>query len=240
MDSSSVDEESTQIVSSTAAPADSAGPLPVQGPVEVPLDPALFGVAPVAAAPRNYLALLGVILAVPLWPVGLVLSALGLFNAVARRTGKVMAIIGLVLSVVTGGAIVAALTSATSTVAASTALDPGCISIEANLATELATLKTDTATLEANENSASSSNSSIGTVNADLSAIQADLTTAIGGATHADVKSDLNTMTTQVQAVGTSLTGIQGHSTSSEGAAAAALTTLQSTDANLDARCATY
>jgi hypothetical protein len=251
MDSGSTSEENTRFVSDAAAPAEWSAPLPGLALLETaPVDPALYGVAPTAAygygvaptvpARRNLAALLGLILAVPLWPVGLVLSAFGLFNAFTRRTGKVVAIIGLVLSTVTGGAIVALVVTATSTVNASTALDPGCASVETSLATDLSTLQTDAATLESNENSASSSSTSIDTVNGDLRKIQADLTIASSDATHAAVQTDLSAVNTQLQTVMTGLTGIQSHSTSSEGAAAAALTTLKSADANLDALCATY
>ena len=228
------------------APFDPASPGPAPfDPASsgaAPYDPALFGIAPppAPAAPRNLPALLGVILAVPLWPVGLVLSTIGLFNAYTRRTGKVLAIIGLVLSIVVGGAIIAALSSATSTVSASTALDPGCASVEASLPADLTTLKTDAAGLVTDENSASSSNTAIDTVKTDLGAIQGDVETASGVATHTDVTNDLNAVNTQVQSVITALTAIEGHSTSSDGTAAAALTTLQSTDANLDSLCAAY
>jgi hypothetical protein len=174
------------------------------------------------------------------WPVGLILSALGLFNAVSRRTGKVIAIIGVVLSVVTGGAVIAGLSAATSTVAASTALDAGCISVDSSLATDLASLKTDAAALESEKDSASTSSNAIGIVNTDLSAIEGDLATASGKATHDNVKNDLDSMNTQVQVVGKALTAILAHSTSSDGAASAALTTLQSTDTDLNALCASY
>jgi hypothetical protein len=190
--------------------------------------------------PRNRLALLGVILAVPFWPAGLVLSTLGLFNAIKRRTGKIMAVIGLVLSILMGGAVVAELAVATSAVASSTALDPGCAAIESDLSIDMETLKSDTASLAADEDSATSSSASIVTLNSDLSAIQGDVTVASGDATNADVKSDLDTMDAQIQSVGTALDDVQNHSTSSEGAAAAALTTLQSADAHLDALCASY
>lgn len=263
MDSVSSDNESTQVVGEGTAPTEPFAPPPAAVPPAPPYDGAtpdiapmtpaspypaspydggMPGVVPVAPAPRqrNLLALLGVIFAVPVWPVGLVLSTLGLFNAVSRRTGKVLAIIGLALSVVTGGAIVAELTAATSTVSSSTALDPACAYIESNLATQMATLKTDTATLVSDEDSATSSNTAIDTVHTDVIAIESDLSTASSDAKHADVKNDLNTMNAQIQPVGTALTDIQSHSTSSEGAAAAALTTLQTADTNLDALCATY
>ncbi len=249
----------------TTAPAgwdaQAAGPAPLEAPLN-PAAPAApvgwgaqpagpapyyaappFGVEPVEPVPaksRNVLALLGLILAVPVWPAGLILSALGLFTAVSRRTGKVMAIIGLVLSVVTGGAIIAGLAAATSAVAASTALDPGCTSVDSSLATDLASLKTDATALESEKDSASTSSNSIGIVNTDLSAIEGDLATASGKATHATVKSDLDSMNTQVQVVGKALTAIVAHSTSSDGAASAALTTLQGKDADLDALCAAY
>jgi hypothetical protein len=186
------------------------------------------------------LALLGLILAVPVWPVGLVLSALGLFAALTRRTGKILAIIGLVLSIATGGAAIALLANATSTVQASTALDPGCADIETSLGDELATLKSDASTLESNENSATTANNSIGIVAGDLATIETELTTASTEATHDDVKTDLGTMSTKVQAVQTALNDIEGHSTNSEGAAAAALATLQSTETNLDGLCSSY
>lgn len=250
MDSGSTGDETTQTISSAQAPAEASEGLPGLAPPETPETPVDLvpteevapgeEAAPSIARPRNLLALLGVILAVPVWPAGLVLSALGLFTAVTRRTGKVVALVGLALSVATGGAIVAVLADATSTVAASAALDPGCTGIEAKLSTDLATLKSDTATLQSDEDDAVSSSGSIEAVTTDLSGIESDLTAAGTDATHAEVKSDLSTMNTQVQAVGTELTGIQNHSTSSEGAAAAALTTLQGTDAKLDALCGTY
>jgi len=219
-----------------------AAPYP-QYAAAVPFD-AGYGeaVAPGAPAPgrRNVLALLGLILAVPVWPAGLVLSTLELLNAFTRRTGKVVAVIGLVLSAVVGGAVIAELAQATSTVSASTALDEGCENIEAKLPADLATLKADTATLTSNKDSASSSNSSIETVSGDVGAIGTDLTSASGQATHADVVSDLNKMNAQLQAFSTTLSDIQNHSTSSEGATAAALTTLSSTDADLDALCSSY
>lgn len=230
MDSDSADEESTRIVDGPA-PAETTAPF---------ADPVRFEAAPAPAAARNPQALWGVILAVPLWPAGLVLSALGLFNAVNRRTGKALAVTGLILSAAVGVAIVAALADATSTVAASTALDPGCASIEANLSAHLATLKADAATLESDGGNAGSSAGSIDTVDVDLGSVESDLTTAGGDATHARVKSDLTTMNTQVQAVAGALAGIKGHSTGSEGAAAAALATLQSTGADLDTLCAAY
>jgi hypothetical protein len=152
----------------------------------------------------------------------------------------VLAIIGLVLSIVTGGVVVAALAAATSVVSSSTALDPGCISIEGSLNSELAMLKSDVSAVEADEDSASSSRTAIATAGTDLSAIEGDLYAASGAATHDDVKSDLNTMNTQVRSVGDALTAVESHSTSSDGTAAAALSTLQGTDANLDALCAAY
>lgn len=222
-----------------AAPADGA-PAAFFDPAQY--DPALYAAAPPPAPPRrrNILALLGLILAVPVWPVGLILSTLGLFAALNRRTGKAMAIIGLVLSIAAGGAGIALLAGAASTVNASTALDPGCADIETSLGDELATLKSDASTLESNENSATTANNSIGIVTSDLSTIETELTTASTDATHDDVKNDLGLMSTKVQAVQSALSSIQNHSTSSEGAAAAAMTTLQSTETNLDGLCSSY
>lgn len=206
-----------------------------------PFDPAYAMAAPPSApAKRNLMALLGVILAIPVWPVGLVLSTLGLLSAFTRKTGKVLAIVGLVLSVLTGGAVIAELAQATSTVSASTALDAGCKNFEAKLPADLATLKADTATLTSNIDSAATSNSSIQTISGDLTAIGSDLNNAAGEATHADVKSDLNKMITQLQSVSAMLSAIQNHSTSSEGAAAAALTTLAGTDTEIDSLCSSY
>lgn len=227
------------------APASQPAPFAAPEPVSAPFEASLYGMPPYGAEaavskPRNMLALLGLIFAIPVWPAGLVLSALGLFKAVSRRTGKAVAVVGLVLSIATGGVLIAGLAAASSTVAASTALDPGCASIEAHLASDITTLQTDTAGMQSDKDSASSSNGSIGTVNTDLSAIQAELTAASGVATHSDVKSDLNDMQTQVGEVGKALIAVQAHSRSSDGAAAAALTTLQSTDADLGALCAAY
>lgn len=221
-------------------------PSPLDAAVfQAPFDPLQAGDAPAAsAAPAsarvNLLALLGVIFALPVWPVGLVLSTLGLLKAYSRRTGKVLAVIGLVLSLVSGGAVIALLSSAKSTVASSTALDPACISIEGKLTGDLATLKADAVTLSSNEDSAASSTSSMEIVGADLTQIQNDLDSAGDHATHAAVKTDLNSMVTQVEAVGSSLTAIESHATSSEGSAAAAMATLQHTDTDLDALCGTY
>jgi hypothetical protein len=199
-----------------------------------------YGAETAVSKPRNILALLGLIFAIPVWPAGLVLSTLGLFKAVSRRTGKLVAVIGLVLSVATGGALIAGLAAASSAVAASTALDPGCVSVESHLTADITTLQTDAATLQSDKDSASSSNDSITTVSTDLSTIEGDLATAGGVATHDDVKTDLADMQAQVQAVGKALTAVQSHSKSSDGAAAAALTTLRSTDADLGALCAAY
>lgn len=239
MDDSSTDGETIQTVDGAVASAD-AEEGPRQVPLEAPIDTVLIDAAPVPARPGNRLALLGLILAVPVWPAGLVLSALGLYRAVTRGAGKVMAVIGVILSIVTGGAIVAVVANATSTVAASTALDPGCTGIETQLRTDLATLKSDAATVQADQDDAVTSAGSINAVAADLTKIQSDLSGAGKNATHAAVSSELDTMNTQVQAVGTELSGIESHSTSSEGAAAAALTKLADADATLDALCATY
>jgi hypothetical protein len=245
MDGISGNGEDTQVITEGTTPTESfAPPSALLPPALVPPAPTYDGAMPqvMAAprAPRNSLALLGVILAVPFWPAGLVLSTFGLFNAVSRRTGKVMAVIGLTLSVVTGGAVIAALALANSAVSSSTALDPGCAAIESSLPGDMATLKTDTAGLSSVQDSAAGSTTSVDTVHTDLDSIESDVTTASGDATHAVVKNDLDAMNSQIQSVGTALTDVESHSTSSEGAAAAALTTLQTTDTHLDAVCATY
>ncbi|WP_034263351.1 hypothetical protein [Actinospica robiniae] len=206
----------------------------------MPFDPALAGALPPAPKQRNVLAVLGVIFAVLIWPVGLILSTLGLLKAYSRKTGKVLSIIGLVVSVIVGGGVIALVSQATSTVSSSTALDEGCKSVESKLPADLATLKADTATLTSNKDSASSSNSSITTVSSDIAAIGTDLTEASGRATHAPVKGDLDKMNSQLQALSTALDNIQNHSTASEGAAAAALTTLSGTGKDLDALCSSY
>lgn len=270
MDSGSAGSEDTHIISTDAAaetiavPSQQAAPAaPLEGaptevvaPAEATVAVSATEVAPPAAGPldsengaavpqsapvkRNLMALLGVILAIPVWPAGLVLSTLGLLNASARKTGKILSIVGLVLSVLTGAAVIAELAQATSTVSDSTALDAGCKNVEAKLPADLATLKADTTTLTSNIDSATSSDNSIETVSGDLAAIQTDLTDAAGKATHPDVKSDLNTMNTQLQAIAAMLSDIQKHSASSEGAAAAALTTLTGTDSHIDSLCSSY
>ena len=260
MDNDSVDDERTQVAGVAVASVEdepfetvviaeaTAGPIapaadaaPFEAPFQAPLpDPAQSGFAPAPATRRNIPALLGLIFAVLFWPAGLVLSALGLFKAISRRTGKVIAVIGLVVSALLGVVTIAEVAHATSTVEASTALDPGCASIEGAMGAELATLKADAATLESSKDSALSSSTAIEAVGTDLDSIQTDLTTAGDKATHSAVKDDLNTMNVQLQAIVGSLTDVKNHSKGSAGVVVTALATLQSTDAHLDTLCASY
>lgn len=258
MDHESADSVSTQVVETAQEPApqpapevqptvvvETAAPVAEAAFVAPPVDPGLFTpsfepVAPVEKKRLNVTALIGLILAVPLWPVGLILSTIGLFLAVGRKGGKVLAIIGIVLSILTGGALIGVMAAATTVVSSSTALDPGCASVEGSLTAELASLKSDVESVQSDQDSAAASTTAIEAARNDLSAVEGDLLAASSVAKHDDVRADLVSMNTQVLAVDAALHDIGEHTTNGDGAAAAALTTLQDTDVDLAALCGSY
>ena len=95
----------------------------------------------------NVVALVGLVLAVLAWPVGLVLSVIGLVrSSKLGGAGRTVAIVGLCVSVLVGAGSIAFIA-----LNQHAAVDPGCVSAEAGVKAFRSTVLTDQAAIQKDE-----------------------------------------------------------------------------------------
>ena len=151
----------------------------------------------------NGLAIAGLILAILVWPVGLILSIIALVKSKGLGgAGKTPAIIGLIISLILGAGTVALVAVA----AKSTAADPGCISAESSINDLTPKLTADESKLSADSGNSTATQADLTTLIADMQSVKTDLDNAEGLATHDSVKAAIGKMDTDL---GTFLTGMQ-------------------------------
>ena len=152
----------------------------------------------------NGFAVAGVCLSIlPL--LGLIFSIIGLVKSGARGgAGKVLSIIGIVLSLVFAGVGFAI----SSSISGSTAADPGCIAAESNSRALMSKMTADDNSITKDTNNQTAEKADLAKLDRDLQAFETDLNSAAAKATHPSVKakvgkmsSDLNGMLTALKAV---------------------------------------
>lgn len=181
------------------------GQPPQYSPAEGPGGP--YGQYPPSGPQQrsNGFAVAGIVLAILLWPLGLVFAIIGLVKSRSRAgAGKVLSIVSIVVAVVVG----AASTSLIAVVGNSPAADPGCISAENAFQSILNKLSSDESAMSAGTNNPALEKAAIGKFTADAQTLVTKLNAAEAEATHQSVRNaigkasgDLSTMLTALRAV---------------------------------------
>lgn len=189
--------------------------------------------------PSKRLVFAGLVLAVLIWPAGLVLSVIGLVTSRGRGgPGRMFAIFGLVVSlvfaVITGVVVDKVLTS--------TAADPGCAAVESpTVSSDLAKLVHDDNILDQDENAATANQATItAAVSAyisDLKTYQGELDHAVAVSVHASVKNAISTMDQNVGVVLAGYQALQANDSSQGTQAMAASARLPANASAIDNLC---
>ena len=153
----------------------------------------------------NGFAVTGIVLAILVWPLGLVFSIIGLVKSKARAgAGQVLSIVGILLAVAVGFVTIGFVVIASR----STALDPGCISAENDFRATMSKFTADDDAISRDQASTSAERADIQHFITDAQMLQSQLNTADAQAQHQSVKarigaigSDLGTMTSGLQAL---------------------------------------
>jgi hypothetical protein len=153
----------------------------------------------------NGFAIAGIILAILLWPLGLVFAIIGLVKSRARAgAGKVLSIVAIVVAAVVGAATI----SFVAIVGNSTAADPGCISAENAFQSMTNKISSDDSAMSADANNRAKEKADIKGFITDVQTLVTKLNAAEAEATHQSVRStvgkassDMSTMLSALQAV---------------------------------------
>jgi hypothetical protein len=153
----------------------------------------------------NPFAIAGIILAILVWPLGLVFAIIGLVKSGARAgAGKVLSIVSIAVAVVVGAASIAIVAN----IANSTGADPGCRSAENAFASMMNKISSDDSAMSADANNPTKEKADIKGFTTDVQTLVTKLNAADAQATHQSVKnavgkasSDMSTMLSALQAV---------------------------------------
>ena len=153
----------------------------------------------------NGFAVAAIILAILLWPLGLIFSIIGLVKSRSRAgAGKVLSIVALVVSIIVGAL---SITGAV-LISKSTAADPGCISAELEAHQVVSKMQSDTQAMTRDKNNSTAEKADLAKFTGDLQSFVTQLNAAKAEAVHQSVKdrigkmsSDLNGMATAMRAL---------------------------------------
>lgn len=189
-----------------------------------------------AKPPRsNVVAIVGLVLAVLAWPVGLVLSVIGLIRSGRLAgEGRVVSIVGLCLSVVIGAGSITLVT-----LLQDKAVDPGCVSAEAGVKAFRGSVATDQAAIqqdEAAQNQQLVDNDISGLIN-DMISDEKLVAKSTPQARTAVLRNATGTMDTNLLAVITGYQALQKGDTSQTQQASLAATAVMDDAAQIDGLC---
>jgi vacuolar-type H+-ATPase subunit H len=159
----------------------------------------------------NGFAIAGIILAILLWPLGLIFAIIGLVKSRARAgAGKVLSIVAIVVGVVVGAVSISLVAIAGN----STAADPGCISAENSFQSMMNKISSDDSAMSADANNPAKERADIKGFTTDAQTLVAKLNAAEAEATHQSVKSAVGKASSDMSAMLSALQAVENGHTS--------------------------
>lgn len=210
-----------------------------------PYDQAPFGQQPPYGQPpygqpvnrRNGFAVAGIVLAILIWPLGLIFSILGLVKSKARAgAGRVLSIIGIIVALLVGAGSIGVVVVA----ARSPAADPGCLSAESDARALTGTITADDNAINRDQGNASAEKTDINRFITDMQTLQSQLNAARAEAHHQSVQAKIGAMSADLGIVVSDLQAVQRGDTSKVSQLDAAAGRLQGDGSAIDSICSTF
>jgi hypothetical protein len=176
------------------------------------------------------------VLAILIWPLGLIFSIVGLVKSKARAgAGRVLSIVGIVLALLVGAASVGLVVVA----AKSPAADPGCISAERAAHSLTGQITADDKAISRDSGNASAQRADIQRFINDMQTLQSELNAAQAESQHASVRAKIGVMSADLGIVVSDLKAVEGGDTSKVAQLDAAAGRLQADGSAIDSICST-
>jgi hypothetical protein len=191
---------------------------------------------PPATPPKqgNGFAVAGIVLAILVWPLGLIFSIIGLVKSKARYgAGKVLSIVGIVISLIVGATIIAFVAVA----ANSPAADPGCISAESDFNAMLSTFNADDNALSRDVKNKTAERADIRKFITDTQTLHSELAAAQAEARHQSVAAKIGAMNSDLATVSSGLQAVERGNANQVNQMTAAANKLQSDGTAVDSLC---
>jgi len=183
---------------------------------------------------RNGFAVAGIVLAILIWPLGLVFSIIGLAKSKARAgVGRALSIVGIVISLIIGAASIGLVVVA----ARSPAADPGCLAAENDARALTGKITADDNAISRDQGNASAEKADINRFITDMQTLQSELNAAKAEAHHQSVQAKIGAMSTDLGIVVSDLQAIQRGDTSKVSQLDAAAGRLQGDGSAIDSIC---
>jgi hypothetical protein len=188
----------------------------------------------------NGFAVAGIILAIPASLLGLIFSIIGLAKSNARAgAGKTLSIVGIVLSLVAGTAATVVVVRVVTSVAHSTAADPGCISAELDATRMDSTLSADDSAIIRDETNPSAVLADLHKFQTDMQSLEGQLASAERLAQHQVVRTRIAALNSDISSLNASLQAIENGDTSQASQIETIAIKLETDGRALDTTCST-
>ena len=183
---------------------------------------------------RNGFAVAGIVLAILVWPLGLIFSVLGLVKSKARAGGgRVLSIVGIIVALLVGAGSIGVVVVA----ARSPAADPGCIAAENDARALTSKITADDNAISRDQGNASAERTDIHRFITDMQTLQSQLNAAQAEAHHQSVQAKIGAMSTDLGIVVSDLQAIQRGDASKVSQLDAAAGRLQGDGSAIDSIC---
>jgi hypothetical protein len=183
---------------------------------------------------RNGFAVAGLVLAILIWPLGLIFSVIGLVKSKARAgAGRVLSIVGIIVALVIGAGSVGLVVVA----ARSPAADPGCLAAENDARALTSKITADDNAINRDEGNSSAERTDIRRFITDMQTLQSELNAAQAEAHHQSVQTKIGAMSADLGIVVSDLQAVQRGDTSKVSQLDAAAGRLQSDGSAIDSIC---
>ncbi|MGH3257634.1 MAG: hypothetical protein ACRDOU_19965 [Streptosporangiaceae bacterium] len=174
------------------------------------------------------------VLAILIWPLGLIFSIIGLVKSKARAgVGRVLSIVGIIVALIIGAGSVGLVVVA----ARSPAADPGCLAAENDARVLTSKITADDNAINRDEGNTSAERTDIQRFISDTQTLQSELNAARAEAHHQSVQAKIGAMSTDLGIVVSSLQAVQRGDTSKVSQLDAAAGRLQGDGTAIDSIC---
>jgi hypothetical protein len=185
----------------------------------------------------NGFAVAGMVLAILIWPLGLIFSIIGLAKSKARAgAGRVLSIVGIVVALLIGAGSIGLVV----VVARSPAADPGCLAAENDARTISGKITADDNAISRDAGNATAERAAIQRFITDMQTLESELNAAQAEAHHQSVRAEIGLMSSDLGIVVVDLQAVQRGDTSKISQRDAAAGRLQGDGAAIDSLCSSY
>jgi hypothetical protein len=186
---------------------------------------------------RNGFAVAGMVLAILVWPLGLIFSIIGLAKSKARAgAGRVLSIVGIIVALLVGAGSIGLVV----VVARSPAADPGCLAAENDARAISGKITADDNAISRDQGNTSAERADIQRFITDMQTLQSELNTAQAESHHQSVQVKIGMMSRDLGIVVSDLQAVQRGDTSRVSQLDAAAGRLQGDGSAIDSLCSSF